>query len=172
MKNLKRRNLKTILFVSLVLTLIACEKSDDLNLSDITGTYTGTLTTDVSGKSSSLKTANTATAIVSMFGDKIEVHCVSENFNETIMLEIYNHNDSIKVCLTGSDFETMYGHALGHHGNMNGNMGNMSTDWMQHMNDEHEQGDEHFGGFNMENNSFGYTFRMHNGEFYFQGLKN
>ena len=87
------------------------------------------------------------------------------------MLEIYNHNDSIKVCLTGNDFENMYGHTLGQ-GNMNGNMGNMSTDWTKHMNSEHQQGDEHFGGFNMENHSFGYTFRMHDGEFHFLGVKN
>ena len=54
---------------------------------------------------------------------------------------------------------------------MNGNMQNMSSEWMQHLNNEHQDDDEHFGGFNMQNHSFEYTFKMENGEFHFQGTK-
>lgn len=165
------KKLKTLLIISLLLAIFACEKSDDLSFNEITGTYTGTLTTDVSSKSSSQKITNTATAIVSMVGDKIEVHCYGENFDETVMLDIYRNNNEIMVCLTGTDFENMYGHMMGQGHMMGGNMGNTSTEWMRHMNNDHQQGAEHFGGFNMENHSFEYTFRMQNGDFHFEGVK-
>ena len=46
-------------------------------------------------------------------------------------------------------------------GNM---MGNNSTEWGKHMNSEHKSGDEHFGGFNMLDNTFGYSFKMMQGD--------
>ena len=71
----------------------------------------------------------------------------------TFVLNHYEHNDSVMVCLNGEAFEEMYGHMMGHGGNMgNGNSGGMmggmnngSSEWMNHMNNEHEEGDEHFG---------------------------
>lgn len=165
-------NLKTILSISFVLLLFSCEKSDDLNLNEITGTYIGTLTTDISSKSSSTsKIIQTATAVVSDVGGQIEVHCYDEDFDVTIILDFYHHSDRIMVCQTGDDFENMYGHSLGH-GDMNGNMHNNSTEWMQHLDNEHQNGDEHFGGFDMQDHSFNYTFKMNNGDFHFQGTKN
>lgn len=165
-------NLKTILSISFVLLLFSCEKSDDLNLDEITGTYIGTITTDISSKSSGTqKTVQTAIAVVSDVGGQIEVHCYDEDFDITIMLDFYHHNDSINVCLTGNDFENMYGHKSGH-GDMNGNMQSNGTEWMQHLNNEHQNGDEHFGGFDMQDHSFNYTFKMDNGDFHFQGIKN
>ena len=62
----------------------------------------------------------------------------------------------------------MYGHMMGQ-GHMNGNMHNSGSEWMQHLNNEHEDSDEHFGGFDMQHRSFKYTFRMSNGDFHFQG---
>ncbi len=37
------------------------------------------------------------------------------------------------------------------------------TEWQHHMDDEHQPGDEHFGGFDMGNHSFGYSFQMMEG---------
>jgi hypothetical protein len=78
------------------------------------------------------------------------------------------------VCLTGDDFEHMYGHKYGE-GHMSGgmmdDMQNEETEWMHHMNDEHIDGDEHFGGFDMMQHSFGYKFEMNNLDFHFQGTK-
>jgi hypothetical protein len=40
------------------------------------------------------------------------------------------------------------------------------------MSDEHKNGDEHYGGFEMTGGTFGYTFRMASGDIHFQGTKN
>jgi len=160
---------KTLLSVILIFTIISCQESDDLNLNGITGTYTGTLTSNLSNKSNSSKATNTATSIVRMVGEQIEVHCFGDDFDETVMLDIYHDNDRVLVCLTGNEFENMYGHMLGQ-GNMGGNMHN-NTEWGNHLNNEHQEGDEHFGNFDMQHHLFNYTFKMNNGDFHFQGTK-
>jgi hypothetical protein len=88
------------------------------------------------------------------------------------------HNDSAYVCLTGVDFESMYGHMLGSGhmgGSMMGDIGDDETEWMHHMSDEHDDGDEHFGGFDMHNETFTYSIEMmdENGTYYlkFHGSK-
>ena len=55
---------------------------------------------------------------------------------------------------------------------MHGNMQHNSSEWMQHLNNEHQEGDEHFGSFDMQHHSFNYTFRMSNGDFHFEGTRN
>ena len=166
--------LKILLSVILIFTIISCQESDDVNLNGITGTYTGTLTSNLSNKSNSSKATNTATSIVRMVGEQIEVHCFGDDFDETVMLDIYHDNDRVLVCLTGNEFENMYGHMLGQ-GNMGGNMhnsnNNNNTEWENHLNNEHQEGDEHFGNFDMQHHLFDYTFKMNNGDFHFQGTK-
>ena len=77
--------------------------------------------------------------------------------------------------MTGDDFNNEYGHMNGHmmgHG-MHETTG---TDWMHHLEDEHENGDQHYGMFDLENHSFEYSFKMmHNDSVYyrnFQGIRN
>ena len=170
MKINKNIGIASILVIAIGLLFTACDKNDDVIYNDVVGIYEGTLTASIAGKSSSSKVNNTATAEVTMVGDQIEVHCFNDDFDTTIMLNLFEDGDMINTCLTGSDFENMYGHMMGQ-GNMNGNMSNMGSQWMQHLNNEHQDGDEHFGGFNMQNHSFEYTFKMENGEFHFQGQK-
>jgi len=162
---------KFLISITVIIFLFSCEKSDDLNFNDITGTYTGTLTSDLSSKSSNAESINPAIVVVSNFGNQIQVHCFAEDFDTSVILDIYDHNGNVMVCLTGEEFENMYGHMLGQ-GNMNNHMQNNSTDWMQHLNKEHQDGDEHIGGFDMQHHAFNYTFRMNNGDFHFEGLKN
>lgn len=164
----KNISITGMLVIAVALLFTACNKNDDLVYSDVAGVYEGTLTTDVAGKSISSKSNNTATAVVTMVGDEIEVHCFNDDFDTTIMLNLYEDGDMINTCLTGSDFENMYGHMMGQGNMMNGNMG---SEWMQHLNNEHQDDDEHFGGFNMQNHSFNYTFKMGTGNFHFQGAK-
>ena len=57
-------------------------------------------------------------------------------------------------------------------GGMMGDMQNNETEWMHHLNDEHQDGDEHFGGFDLQHHAFDYTFRMSNSANHFQGVKN
>lgn len=161
----------TLFSITAVLILFSCEKSDDLNNTDVMGTYVGTLTSSLTNRSSNTESILPATLVVSSFGDQIQVHCIAENFDTTVILDIYNHNDNVMVCLTGEEFQNMYGHMLGQ-GNMNGNMQNNGSGWTQHLNNEHQEGDEHFGSFEMQHHSFDYTFRMNDGDFHFQGAKN
>jgi hypothetical protein len=61
-------------------------------------------------------------------------------------------------------------------GGMMGDITNGETPWQHHLNDEHQSGDDHFGGFDMTNHTFGYSFQMMNGNnqymLNFQGTKN
>ncbi|RXP54796.1 hypothetical protein EC396_08765 [Lutibacter sp. HS1-25] len=166
----KNISITGMLVITVALFFTACNNNDDLVTSDVAGVYEGTLTTDVAGKSISSKSNNTATAVVTMVGNQIEVHCFNDNFDTTIMLNLYEDGDMINTCLTGTEFENMYGHMMGQ-SNMNGNMQNMGSQWMQHLDNEHQDTDEHFGGFNMKNHTFDYTFKMENGNFHFQGTK-
>ena len=162
---------KVLISITVVIFLFSCEKSDDLSNNDVSGTYTGTLTSDLSSRSSNTESIKPATVVVLRFGNQIQVHCYAEDFDTTIMLGTYDHNEEVMVCLTGEEFENMYGHMLGQV-NMNGQMQNNGTEWMQHLSNEHQEGDEHFGGFDMQHHTFNYTFRMNNGDFYFQGTRN
>jgi hypothetical protein len=172
MKINKNLGIASILVIAIGLLFTACDKNDDdVAYNDVVGVYEGTLTTDVASKSSRSKSTNTATAVVTMVGDQIEVHCYNDDFDTTIMLNLFEDGDMINTCLTGSDFENMYGHMMGQGNMMNGNMQNMGSEWMQHLNNEHQDNDEHYGGFNMQNHSFEYTFKMETGDFHFQGSK-
>jgi hypothetical protein len=162
---------KSLFLIAIAIFLFSCEKSDDLINNDVTGTYAGTLTSSLTSRSSNTESIQPATLIVSSFADQIQVHCFAENFDTTVILDIYAHNDSVMVCLTGEEFENMYGHMLGP-GNMTGHMQNNGTDWMQHLNNEHQEGDEHFGDFDTQQHTFNYTFKMNNGNFHFKGIKN
>lgn len=168
------RNLKTtgMFIFSAVLLLSACENKN-LDKQSIEGTYKGTLhfleTSDKSTNSNdfTLSKANEATAEVTVLDDNtIEVHCFGDGMDTTFMLNFYDHHDSVYVCLTGSDFEEMYGHMPGdgHMGGMMDDMHDDETEWMHHMRDEHHEGDEHFGGFDMNGHTFTYRFRMMNSD--------
>jgi len=160
----EKLSITSILVIGFLFT--ACDNKEDVTSNDIVGEYVGTLTSDVADKSIISKSENPATVIVTMVGDKIEAHCFGGNFDTTIILDIYNNGDEINVCFTGEEFEKIYGHMQGQN-HMNGN----GSQWMQHLNNEHQEGDEHFGGFNMIKHSFDYTFKMENGEFHFYGIK-
>lgn len=119
-----------------------------------------------------------ATTEVTITGkNEVQLHCYSENFDTTFVMNYYAHNDSVYVCYTGEAFEEMYGHMLGngHMGGMMDDMHNGETEWMHHMDEEHEDGDEHYGGFDMMSHSFSYTFIMNpdnaSDDIHFEGTK-
>ncbi|WP_142785823.1 hypothetical protein [Changchengzhania lutea] len=175
MKTQLFKNWKFLLSIMIIILFFSCEKSDDLINNDVTGTYIGTLTTDLSlsnNRSSETTKAQPipATVVVSEVGNQIQVYCFAEDFETTIILDTYDHYENVKVCLTGEAFENMYGHMLGQ-GHMNGNMQHNGTGWMEHLSDEHQEDDEHFGSFDMQHHSFNYLFRMDDRDFYFEGIK-
>lgn len=171
------------LAVIALMLLTACEKNETVDNSlenSVEGIYTGTLTEE---NKKSVKRVNgsmaEATAEVTVTGEnEIRVNCNTSDFDTTFMLNFYEHHDSAYVCYTGEDFEKMYGHMLGQGHMMGGMMRDMrdgETEWMHHMDDEHDEGDEHFGGFDMDNHTFSYTFRMKDADnsydLIFQGAK-
>ncbi|MDZ7775306.1 MAG: hypothetical protein U5L09_06660 [Bacteroidales bacterium] len=91
-----------------LLTVTACEKTDNESRESVEGIYAGTLS---SGNKSSdaLNSSNEeyeATAEVSMTSnDQLEVHWDSQHMDTTIRFNHYNHNDSVLICFTGEDFE-------------------------------------------------------------------
>lgn len=173
---MKRKNLIIGLsMMYIILTFVSCSESTSGPSGDIEGIYYGSFTRTSSLKATSEAVSNSNSGdeyaeIHRLEGNQIQVHCFGEEIDTTFMLDYYMHNDSVLVCLTGDDFENMYGHMLGAGhmgggmmgGNMMGDIGDNETEWMHHMSDEHEEGDEHFGGFDMQNGMFTYFIRMTN----------
>ena len=162
--------------------LASCDKTEE-NIPDnsVEGSYTGTLTNQgLKSATGTIKETTNATADVTLVSEEeIEVHMYGYELDTTFMLNYYEDHDSVMVCLTGEKFEAIYGHMLGAghmDGGMMGDINNGETEWQHHMEDEHTNGDEHFGGFDMGNHSFGYSLMMEeNGVPYylhFQGTKN
>jgi hypothetical protein len=174
---MKIRKLNLAIIASTLLIFTACEKSTILTEGSVEGKYIGTLTSDYGTKSAEALSDGDATADVVMTGDGlIEVHCYGSELDTTFMLNYYHNNDSVNVCATGEAFEHMYGHSMqssnmmSQGGMMNGSNGG-NAEWMNHMSDNHDAGDEHFGGFDMANGTFGYTIETELGQYRFQGVK-
>ena len=166
MKTRIERKLMVVLAFSLALLLFACQKSDDVTYDEITGSYIGTISTIGSDP-----TTTVATTDIRQLGNQIEVHCYGDGFDSTVILDVFQNGDDVMVCLTGQDFNNMYGHMPGQ-SNWNWNMPHHNSEWMQHLSDEHQQSDEHFGNFDTQHHSFNYTFQMSTGDFHFQGTRN
>jgi hypothetical protein len=162
--------LAALVLIIAIIGINACEETTDQINGGIEGTYVETFS-----PSTSLITIlqdgtgehEGRAGVTMMDDDQLQVHCFGNGFDTTILLDYYEHNDSIMVCLTGDDFTNEYGHMLGEShmsggtmGNMMGDIGDGGTEWMHHMSDEHDEGDEHFGGFDMANGTFAYSFRM------------
>ncbi len=178
---MKNARVLVMMSVAALIGLSSCEESADLSDSTFEGTYRGSLTYESSLKSSPIASngASEATAEISDLGDgQIEVHCFGEEMDTTFILNGYEHDNMLMVCLDGEAFEGMYGHMMGgghknnnHSGGMMGDHNNRNTEWMDHMDSEHSEGDEHFGGFNMTDHTFDYTIKAGNGDYHFIGTR-
>ena len=175
----------------------SCNKEEETPLdntlaSSVIGTYTGTL------KSTATNQSSPATLNVTLINDSlVSMHCLSYNFDSTFTMQLYQNYDSIMVCYTGQDFFAEYGHNRNNYdfctnrqsgwtnnawmndgncwGNMNQGWGNSNwagTDqwnaWTNHMNTQHNQNDNHFGGFNPKMNSCIFKFTIQNNFNYFE----
>src|SRR6056297_3587169 len=101
----------SMLAVISFLVFTACEKQEETSVQSIEGTYVGTLTREDGLKHLTQSEQNTnATAMVQQTEDGvIEVRFQGHMLDTSMVLNHYNHHDSVKVCLTGNDFENMYG---------------------------------------------------------------
>ncbi|MGA9590890.1 MAG: hypothetical protein WBV11_13765 [Salegentibacter sp.] len=158
--------------VLMLAAFTSCEKSET-PADTIEGTYNGTITsTNIQFTKAA---ATEAKAEVRITGDhQIQVHCTAQNLDTIFMLNYYQNMGDYEVCLTGEAFEHMYGHMPGN--GMGGMMNSNQSEWMYHLQNEHQPGDEHFGGFHMQDHSFEYLFRMMDGDqpygLQFRGIKN
>jgi hypothetical protein len=151
------KNQKLILFTVLLtipLFFAACKKENNDNpvdlTSEITGTYEGRITP--SDKPSESKDA--IIEISKVDESTVHLNMMSEYVDTAFRLNLYEHADSMMVCFTGDRFNDEYGHHLDEDHHMMGNNDHM--DWDHHMDEQHEPGDAHFGGFDMNHHSFSY----------------
>ncbi len=169
------KNGKLFLGIAIVaFAFSACDKnSSDSSkdyISEIVGTYSGEF-----ANQSGLKSGNIGTANVVRVNNQLQIHCYGDLMDTTFMMDAFENGDSIMVCNTGEAFEMQYGH-MGNGGNHMMDMHNNQSEWQHHMADDHNNGDMHYGGFNMTNHTFEYMFRMMEGDsaYYivFNGSKN
>lgn len=165
------------MFVSIAIVAMlfsACNKDitndDNDYLSEIVGTYSGEFSNE-----SGLKASSQGTADVVLVNEQLQIHCYGDLLDTTIIMDAFGNRDSIMICETGEAFERQYGH-MGNGGNHMMHMDDDETEWEHHMNDDHENGDMHYGGFDMEHHTFGYKFRKMEGDsisfIMFNGSKN
>jgi len=160
-----------ISFAMIALLAVSCRKDNVENeardlASEVAGTYKGSLVEIGQPGSVEAPAIVTKTEI-----NTVDIHCYSSDFDTTFMMELFENGDSMMVCNTGNDFKMQYGHdRMEEHHEM---MGDSNwQNWGHHMNEEHDGGDEHFGGFDMDNRSFGYDFIISNDStLQFNGLK-
>ncbi len=161
------KNLKTILVLfalAIGLLFTSCSKKNNQSsnlVNKVIGTYKGTLVAE--------NITYNGTADVSAVNDSvIQIHCYDQDdFDTTFVMEMYKNGDSVMLCNTGEDFYSHYGHYMtGRHHmseDMMGNMGGMDNDWQQHLSNQHQPGDIHYGDFDMKNGTFNYSFDKDNG---------
>jgi|GEM_PF-4057969 len=176
------------LIVGIILTALftSCESSDVLPADQtseqviqmITGTYQGSIT-DLNTN----MTSNDATIYVHAINDStVQLVCSSPMFSDSVMLNIYPDGDYAQMCFTEQDFEANYGYpmpdnnycnngswngnmgmGMGNHG-QNGNNSSTMTPWMNHINNVHQENEEHYGNFNLANKSLQYKFQSKTSE--------
>ncbi len=182
-KKMKNARLLVVMSAAVLIGLTSCQESVDLSVSTVDGIYRGSLTYESSLKSTSVAGTGSSDAIaeVTDLGDgQIEVHCFGDEMDTTFILNSYEHNNMVMVCLDGEAFEQMYGHMMGsgqwnngmnHSGGMRSSNGSRNSEWLDHMENDHSEGDEHFGGFNMTERTFDYTIEAEDGDYHFLGTK-
>ncbi len=163
------KTIKSFLIIVIgLIVFISCDKEEQIIESSIYGTYVGTLKFDNTLKSISAGDDDGIAVVTKVGEDEIQVHCYGTEIDTTFMLNFYEHQDSILVCLNGNAFEEMYGHMLGQ-GHMMGDRNSNQSEWRHHLEDEHQEGEDHFGGFDMRNHSFNYAIKMEDGYYHFSG---
>jgi hypothetical protein len=147
--------LKILLGLAVASAIASCSTNEDpvqRNVSNqVIGTYEGTLTSSIA------QTVVPATAEVTSAGAyTVRMHCFSADLDTTLVLDLYQEGNMMRVCLTGDDFEKEYGHNMSNDHPM---MGDNWT-WQQHMSHDHNPSDNHYGHFDMNARTFDYTFEF------------
>ena len=153
---------------------MACNKSTEVTMQSVEGTYTGTLSKTTSLKSMALD-SGVHVDVNLMDSSSVEIHCYGGELDTTLMLNYYEENDSTFLCFSDEQFQGMFGYAYGSNHMMGGMMGGNADDWMDQMMGEDYTNNNNLGGFDMMDHSFDYTFNRSEGDsiahFHFHGTK-
>lgn len=166
---MKKIGLATTIITIISMVFGACEKSELPSDKPIEGIYIGTITNLDNQKSKAYDNIleDATVEVIKIGNSMIEVQLYNTEMDTTFILNYFDNMDNVRVCLAGNDFKETYGHEFtpDHISRgMVGHIQNNETEWMHHLMDEHQPGDEHFGAFDTENNSFSYPFsRMEDG---------
>lgn len=168
---MNKLSLISLVIIAAALFFGSCEKENaapDLTV-EVVGKYIGDLT-----DKQTLTTKSATVDVVKSGDNTVEIHCYSEWMDTTLIMDLYENADSIMVCFSNDeDFYNQYGHHLSE----NHNMMNRSADygWMDHKNEEHDNSDKHFGGFDTDMHTFNYLFNVQSEnnlkEMHFEGKK-
>ncbi len=181
-------------FVASALLFAACSKNNTTPTGSLAGSVQGTYSGQL--KDSRTNQTGTATLTVTAQNDSVvTMQCTGSQFDTTLTVMLYQDYDTIMPCLTGQDFYNQYGRYLNSRNfctskSNNWNSGNWGSNnntwwgngkdqwnaWTNHMNTQHQPGDQHFGMFNPGVDSCTYTFQVSTGDslYYqtFSGVKN
>ena len=150
--------------------MAACDKTTVETNQSIEGTYTGTLSKNTSFKKVALD-GGVYVDVNLMDSSFVEIYCYGGELDTTLMLHFYEGNDSTFLCFSDEQFQGMFGYAYGSSHMMGGN----ANDWMDQMMGEDYTDNDSFGGFDMMDHSFDYTFNKSEGDsiahFHFHGTK-
>lgn len=156
--NRKKPKLLLILTLFLSITLLSSCSKEDLTLqylNEVVGDYSGYIVYDNGNNIDSFE----ATGEVIKNNDyQVTFNCQSSIMDTTLILDVFDNGDRLEMCLTGDDFNQMYGHPQGER--HMGHMGRNQNGWQHHMDDEHDQNDEHYGGFHHGDGAMEFTFLM------------
>lgn len=168
------KNIKVALVLCL-LSIIIVSCSDNMTthgqndlIEDVIGKYEGNLR----DLTNSNKEYSAEVLINKISNTSIEMILLCEIMDTTIIFDVYHNSDSLMICFTDEDFEHHYGHGRSEMNHMM-NDGDM-WDWMHHLDEDHEPGENHFGGFDMDHHSFNYNFynlEDERVEYMFEGVK-
>ena len=184
-----------LIFIASALVFAACKKENTTQPASLAGAVQGTY----SGQLKDSRTSQTSTATLTVTAQNdsvVTMQCVGDQFDTTFTVMLYQDYDTIMPCLTGQDFYNQYGRYLNSNNfctsrsenwNNNNNWGNNNNTWWgngkdqwnawtNHMNTQHQPGDQHFGMFNPSADSCTYSFQISTGDstYYqtFSGAKN
>ena len=133
MKNVKLSITAAMVILGITFLGSCTKTTEQIDLTkDVVGTYQGKLSNSITNVQDS------SIATITYYNDyTVRVHCIGGNVDTTFLLELYPE---------------------GNHMMSNGGM----MTWENHMSDDHNATDAHYGNFNSNNNEFDYTIKMEN----------
>lgn len=162
---MKKVNLILVALIG-VTVLMSCKKDQNPSIENVVGNYKGTLIDPITQNNE-----GTATTEVTQIDDEtVQIHCTGTNLDTTIVINVYENNDSLMCCSHQMSAGCHDGNGNGMMGGgmMGGNNNKKSSNWNNHKKTMSCQSGTHGGGFDTNNNSFNYLF---NNNLKFSGTK-